>query len=42
MDKDSTSIPLSATDWFNDGLRYFNKPDGVRAVRAFEAVEIEE
>jgi tetratricopeptide (TPR) repeat protein len=36
MDKDSA--PLSATDWFNEGLRCFNKPDGVGAVRAFEAV----
>jgi tetratricopeptide (TPR) repeat protein len=36
MDKDNT--PLSATDWFNEGLRCFNKPDGIRAVRAFEAV----
>jgi tetratricopeptide (TPR) repeat protein len=35
MDKDST---LSATDWFNDGLKCFNKPDGIGAVRAFEAV----
>jgi tetratricopeptide (TPR) repeat protein len=36
MDKDTP--PLSATDWFNEGLKYFNKPDGVGAVRAFEAV----
>ncbi|MDA3917591.1 MAG: tetratricopeptide repeat protein [Deltaproteobacteria bacterium] len=36
MDKDSTS--LSATDWFNEGLICFNKPDGIGAVRAFEAV----
>jgi tetratricopeptide (TPR) repeat protein len=35
MDKDST---LSATDWFNEGLKCFNKPDGIAAVRAFEAV----
>ena len=36
MDKNST--PLSATDLFNEGLRCFNKPDGIGAVRAFEAV----
>lgn len=36
MDKDRT--PLSATDWFDEGLRCFNKPDGIGAVRAFEAV----
>ncbi|WP_300464635.1 tetratricopeptide repeat protein [Desulfobacula sp.] len=36
MDKKST--PLSATDWFNEGLRCFHKPDGIGAVRAFEAV----
>jgi tetratricopeptide (TPR) repeat protein len=36
MDKDSK--PLSATDWFNEGLRYFNKPDGIEAVQAFETV----
>lgn len=35
MDKDST---LSAIDLFNEGLKYFNKPDGIAAVRAFEAV----
>jgi len=34
-DKDST---FSATDWFNKGLKCFNKPDGICAVRAFEAV----
>ena len=26
MDKDSK---LSATDWFNEGLKCFNKPDGI-------------
>ncbi|MDA3790028.1 MAG: hypothetical protein PF503_16220 [Desulfobacula sp.] len=36
MDKDSKQ--LSATDWFNEGLRCFNKPDGMGAVLAFEAV----
>ena len=36
MDKDSTQ--RSANDWFNKGLRSFNKPDGIGAVRAFEAV----
>ena len=36
MDKNRT--PLSAADWFNEGLRCFNKPDGVAAVRAFEEV----
>ncbi len=36
MDKKSTSLP--ATGWFNEGLRCFNKPDGIAAVRAFEAV----
>ncbi len=36
MDKNST--PLSEADWFNEGLRCFKKPDGVGAVRAFEAV----
>jgi hypothetical protein len=35
MDKNST---LSATDLFNEGLKCFNKPDGIGAVRAFEAV----
>lgn len=30
--------PRSASDWFNEGLRCFNKPDGIKAVRAFEAV----
>ena len=35
MDKNST---FSATDWFNEGLKCFNKPDGISAVRAFEAV----
>ncbi len=35
MDKDNT---LSAIDWFNKGLKCFNKPDGVGAVLAFEAV----
>ena len=35
MDNDST---FSATDWFNEGLKCFNKPDGIGAVRAFEAV----
>ena len=36
MDKNNT--PLSATDWFNEGLRCFYQPDGIGAVRAFEAV----
>ncbi len=36
MDNDHT--PRTVTDWFNEGLRCFNKPDGVGAVRAFEAV----
>lgn len=36
MDKKNTEF--SATDWFNEGLRCFNKPDGIGAVRAFEAV----
>ncbi len=35
MDKKSTR---SAADLFNEGLKYFNKPDGIAAVRAFEAV----
>ena len=35
MNKNST---LSAADWFNEGLKYFNKPDGIVAVKAFEAV----
>ena len=35
MDKNST---LSAADWFTEGLKCFNKPDGIAAVRAFEAV----
>jgi tetratricopeptide (TPR) repeat protein len=35
MDKNST---LSAADLFNEGLKCFNKPDGIGAVRAFEAV----
>ena len=35
MDKHST---LSAADWFNEGLKCFKKPDGIGAVRAFEAV----
>jgi len=36
MDNDDTR--RSAADWFNEGLRCFNKPDGLGAVRAFEAV----
>lgn len=36
MDKNNT--PISAADWFNEGLRYFNKPDGIKAVQAFETV----
>jgi tetratricopeptide (TPR) repeat protein len=28
----------TAADWFNEGLRCFKKPDGVKAIRAFEAV----
>ncbi len=35
MDKDST---LTASDWFEEGLENFNKPDGIAAVQAFEAV----
>ena len=35
MDKKSI---VSAIDWFNEGLKCFNKPDGIGAVRAFEAV----
>ena len=35
MDNYST---LSAADWFNEGLKCFNKPDGIGAVRAFEEV----
>ncbi len=35
MDKDDR---LSAAEWFNKGLKCFNQPDGVGAVRAFEAV----
>ena len=35
MDKDNTR---TAADWFNEGLKSFNKPDGITAVRAFEAV----
>lgn len=36
MDKDQTQF--SAAEWFNEGLKCFNKPDGIGAVRAFEAV----
>ena len=36
MDNDETR--RSAADWFNEGIKCFNKPDGVGAVRAFEAV----
>jgi len=36
MDKNNTR--RSAADWFNEGLRCFNKPDGIGAVRAFEMV----
>ncbi len=36
MEKGSAS--LSATEWFNEGLRCFKEPDGMGAVRAFEAV----
>ncbi|WP_022667403.1 tetratricopeptide repeat protein [Desulfospira joergensenii] len=35
MDKENT---LSAADWFNNGLDCFNKPDGMGAIKAFEAV----
>ncbi len=35
MDRDDT---LSAADWFDKGVKCFNEPDGVGAVRAFEAV----
>ena len=36
MNKDNSQ--RSAFDWFNEGLRCFKKPDGIRAVQAFEAV----
>ncbi len=36
MDNDNTQ--RSIADWFNEGLKHFNKPDGVGAVRAFDAV----
>lgn len=36
MDKDNTR--RSAADWFKEGLECFKKPDGVGAIRAFEAV----
>jgi len=36
MDKESTQ--RSAADWFNKGLKCFHQPDGIGAVRAFEAV----
>ena len=36
MDKNNTR--RSVADWFNEGLRCFNKPDGIGAVRAFEMV----
>lgn len=36
MDKESSE--RSAEEWFNEGIRCFNKPDGVAAVRAFESV----
>jgi tetratricopeptide (TPR) repeat protein len=36
MNKENTT--RSAADWFNEGLTCFTKPDGVGAVRAFEAV----
>jgi tetratricopeptide (TPR) repeat protein len=35
MDKDSLR---SAADWFREGLKCFKEPDGMGAVRAFEAV----
>lgn len=35
MDKKST---LSASELFNEGIKCFHKPDGIGAVRAFEAV----
>lgn len=35
MDKKETH---SAADWFNKGLKCFNQPDGIGAIRAFEAV----
>ncbi len=35
MAKDETR---SAADWFDDGLICFHQPDGIGAVRAFEAV----
>lgn len=36
MDNDDTQ--RSAVDWFIEGLKCFHQPDGVAAVRAFEAV----
>jgi tetratricopeptide (TPR) repeat protein len=36
MDNDDTRRTVA--DWFNEGIRCFNKPDGVGAVRAFETV----
>jgi tetratricopeptide (TPR) repeat protein len=36
MDKNNTQ--RSAAEWFNEGIRCFNKPDGIGAVRAFEAI----
>ena len=35
---DNNDTARSATDWFNEGLKYFHKPDGIGAIRAFEAV----
>lgn len=35
MEKEET---FSAADWFEEGVKFFKKPDGVNAVRAFEMV----
>ncbi len=34
----NTEENRSVTEWFNEGLRCFHKPDGIGAVRAFETV----
>lgn len=36
MDKNNTQ--RSVADWFNEGLKCFNKPDGIGAIRAFDKV----
>jgi tetratricopeptide (TPR) repeat protein len=35
---DSNDTWRSAAEWFAEGMRCFNEPDGIAAVRAFEAV----